>query len=110
MCAWMGVAHRDSWKTTVPFACSTRRSVAAMAAAYLSIGHNNSFRAFSLAQMSSEVCMSSERAFGPASERLELLGSVFVGLWRLNEAAAFGRLLRRIDDALVQHRSRPRIM
>jgi hypothetical protein len=59
--------------------------------------------------MSLEVYMSCERTLGPASDRLQLMSSVFESLWRVDEAAAFGRLLRRIDDALVQHRYRPRI-
>ena len=56
--------------------------------------------------------MSCERIFGACSgtsDRLELLTPVFERLWPVDEAAGFGKLLRRIDEALIQHRSHNRI-
>jgi hypothetical protein len=46
----------------------------------------------------------------PTTDKLQLLGSLLDRLWRVDEAAPFARLLRRIDDALVQHRFRRRIV
>jgi hypothetical protein len=45
-----------------------------------------------------------------SNDRLQLLRSLFQGLWRVDEAPSFGRLLRRIDDAVIQYRSHMRIM
>ena len=56
--------------------------------------------------------MSSERIIGPSilmTNKLEVVGWLFERLWRVDEAAPFGRLLRRIDDGLLQHRSCTRI-
>jgi hypothetical protein len=62
--------------------------------------------------MSFEACMSSERVFGPSlpmTDELQLVSAIFEPLWRVDEAAPFARLLRKIDDAIVQHRCRARI-
>jgi hypothetical protein len=62
--------------------------------------------------MSFEACMSIERTFGPSvamSDRLQLVSSVFERLWGVDGAAPFQKLLRRIDDALVQRRCQIRI-
>lgn len=56
--------------------------------------------------------MSCEGIFGDSllvSEKLPLLSSVFQRIWRVDPAAPFGTLLRRIDDAIVQHRCQRRI-
>jgi hypothetical protein len=57
--------------------------------------------------------MSSEPIRGPrvlTSYKLQLLSSVFERMWRVDESAPFGKLLRRIDEAIVQHRCRARIL
>jgi hypothetical protein len=57
--------------------------------------------------------MSCEPIFAPSilkTDKLQLLSSVFERLWRVDGAAAFGKLLRRIDEALVQRRCHTRIV
>jgi hypothetical protein len=56
--------------------------------------------------------MNCERIVGhrlPKTEKLQLLSSVFERLWHVNGATLFGKLLRRIDEALVLHQSQGRI-
>jgi hypothetical protein len=56
--------------------------------------------------------MNCERIVGhrlPKTDKLQLLGSVFERLWHVNGATLFGKLLRRIDEALVLHQSQGRI-
>ena len=56
--------------------------------------------------------MSLDRTTGPSAlyeNKLKRLSGVFKRLWPLDEAAPFGRMLRAIDEALVQHRYRARI-
>jgi hypothetical protein len=56
--------------------------------------------------------MSSARIISPSfptTDKLQRVRWVFERLWRIDEAAPFGSLLRKIDDAILQHRCRTRI-